>query len=298
MHDVYAYGVIAPSTLIELADDLPGPSGYAEVASVRVSIGGEAACSSYVLGRLGITVKLAGNRIGSDVASVRALELLAAAGVDTDAIVTTPGTGPVTEVVLSHGDARAVLGTYRQLLADQAWEPPTRQDVASSRIVCLDPFFGEGSATVARWCRELGVPYVTVDTAPDDEIARHADVLIVSEEYATREIGRVDPGDLLATYTAQCSGLVVLTLGGVGGRFGRGTEAPMEYRSFPVEVRDTTGAGDSFRAGILHGLLAGRTDHDLIRTASAVAAIVCERSPGVLESPSPPELGAFLASHP
>ncbi len=298
MHDVYAFGVVAPSTLIELADDLPAPGGYAEIASVRVSIGGEAAGSAYVLARLGIPTKLAGNRIGADAASVGAIELLADAGVDCSAISTEGGADSVKEVVLSHGDARTVLGTYRRLDSDRAWEAPDRDDIAASRIVCLDPFFGEESAAAARWCRELDIPYVTIDTAAETDIARHAAVVIVSEEYASREIAIEAPQELLAVYTQRCRGLVILTRGGRSAWYGRAGESPREHQPFPVEVRDTTGAGDSFRAGIIFGLLAGESDEGLVRVASAVAALVCERSPGVLHSPTTAELSAFLASHP
>lgn len=298
MHDVYAFGVIAPSTLIELADDLPAPGGYAEIASVRVSIGGEAAGSAYVLARLGVSTKLAGNRIGSDDSSIRALELLTAAGVDCSAIATTGGSDSVNEVVLSHGKARTVLGTYRRLDADRAWDAPCRDDIASSRIVCLDPFFGDESAAVAQWCQELGIPYVTIDTTPDADIARHAEVVIVSEEFASRAIGIVAPRELLAAYTGRCQGLVILTRGGDSAWYGRDSEPPVEHQPFPVEVRDTTGAGDSFRAGIVFGLLTGESGEHLIRVASAVAALVCQRAPGVLNSPTEDELAAFLASHP
>jgi sugar/nucleoside kinase (ribokinase family) len=298
MHDVYAFGVIAPSTLIELADDLPAPGGYAEIASVQVSIGGEAAGSAYVLARLGVATKLAGNRLGTDVFSIRTIELLSDAGVDCSAIARTGGVDSVKEVVLSHGDARTVLGTYRRLDADRAWEAPCRDDVASSRIVCLDPFFGEESAAVARWCQELGIPYVTVDTPPDAEITRFAEVVIVSEEYASQAIGTVAWRELLATYTQRCQGLVILTRGGDSAWYGRGSEPPSEHLPFPVEVRDTTGAGDSFRAGIIYGILKGLSVQSLIRVASAVAALVCQRAPGVLNSPSADEVSAFLASHP
>ncbi len=298
MHDVYAFGVVAPSTLIELADDFPAPGGYAEIASVRVSIGGEAAGSAYVLARLGVPTKLAGNRVGADAASIGALALLAEAGVDCSAISTEDGADSVTEVVLSHVDARTVLGTYRRLHADRAWDAPNRTDIAASRVVCLDPFFEAESVAAARWCHELVIPYVTIDTAPDTEIARHAAVVVVSEEYASRDIPIEAPAALLDAYTQRCDGLVILTRGGRSAWYGRRGEPPREYPPFPVEVRDTTGAGDSFRAGIILGLLAGESDEGLLRVASAVAALVCERTPGVLHSPTTGELSAFLASHP
>lgn len=89
MHDVYAYGVIAPSTLIELSDDDPSPGGYAEIAGVHPSIGGTAG-GAFVLARLGVATKLNGNRLGDDDSSVRTLGLLTAAGVDCSAITLEP----------------------------------------------------------------------------------------------------------------------------------------------------------------------------------------------------------------
>lgn len=65
-----------------------------------------------------------------------------------------------------------------------------------------------------------------------------------------------------------------------------------------VAVRDTTGAGDGFRAGIVYGLLKGHRGAGLIRVGSAVAALVCSQVPGVLHSPNETELSAFLASNP
>jgi sugar/nucleoside kinase (ribokinase family) len=296
MHDVYAYGVIAPSTLIELTDGFPPPAGYAEIAGIRPSIGGEAASSAYVLARLGVAVKLAGNRLGRG-ASL-ALDMLTAAGVDCSTIGAAEDGDGVTEVVVSHGDGRTVFGTYVRLLAEQAWDEPSEEDVRISRIVNADPFFGEQSIAVSRLCREHGRPYVTVDAPPDSEMARHAEVVIVSQEYTARTIDAADPRQVLAAYTERCRGLVVLTRGGDSTWYGRGSDPPREHRPFPVEVRDTTGAGDSFRAGIVYGMLRGLSGESLMRTASAVAALVCGRAPGVLNSPTADELSDFLASHP
>ena len=113
MHYVHAYGVIAPSTLIELSDDDPSPGGYAEIAGVHPSIGGTAG-GAYVLARLGVATKLNGKRFGDDDSSVRTLGLFTAAGVDCGAITSEPHLPPVGEVVLVTDDARTVLGTYRR----------------------------------------------------------------------------------------------------------------------------------------------------------------------------------------
>ena len=54
MHDVYAFGVIAPSTLLVLEDDYPPSGGYAEIAGVYPSFGGEAAGGGLGCGRSGV----------------------------------------------------------------------------------------------------------------------------------------------------------------------------------------------------------------------------------------------------
>ncbi|HSF84212.1 MAG TPA: carbohydrate kinase family protein [Acidimicrobiia bacterium] len=293
MHDVYAYGMIAPSTLLELEDDYPPPAGYAELAEVHPSIGGEAAGTAIVLARLGVATKLTGVRLGRDEHSARTIDVLEAAGVDCSAIRTDGDRPPVTEIVVTSGESRTVFGTYRRFSTDRAWEAPSRADVERSRIVCVDPFFEGDSLQVVRWCEDGGVPYVTIDAPPTSEIARLAEVLIISEEFATRTIGG-QPRDLLDAYTAQCRGLVVVTQGAKRFLSGRSGQPPQEHSTFSVPVRDTTGAGDSFRAGIIYGMLRGLDTLQLMQTATAVAALVCQRVPGVVNSPTEWELESFL----
>ncbi len=296
MHDVYAFGVIASSTLIELEGEFPPPAGYAEIAAVYPSIGGEAAGSAFVLARLGIATKLQGNRLSDDDPSAQVLETLSGAGVDCTAITVDARTPPVREVVVAHGSDRTIFGTYTRLLAERAWEAPSRQDIAASQIVCVDPFFGEQSRMVSRWCRESATPYVTIDTAPDSGMARYADVLIISEEYASRSFDVGNPRRVLSAYTDRTDALVILTRGGRELWFGRASDEPRTTAPFDVPIRDTAGAGDSFRAGIIYGMLQGQTDEELIRTASAISALVCRRPPGVLNSPTVEELEGFLRS--
>lgn len=295
-HDVYSYGVIAPSTLVSLESDYPPPSGYAEIAGVQTSIGGEAGSSAYVLARLGVATKLAGNRLGRGGSS--ALELLTSVGVDCEAVTVSEDGDGVTEIIMSHGDGRTIFGTYGRLIEDQAWDEPSVDDIRTARIVNLDPFFGEQSAAVSRLCRESATPYVTVDAAPDSEVARHAEAVIISHEYTSQTIGSADPHQVLALYVDQCLGLVILTHGADGAWWARGSGSPAHHPSFLAEVRDTTGAGDAFRAGIVYGLLQGRTGEGLLRIGAAVAALVCQTAPGVLNSPTVADLDAFLAANP
>ena len=68
--------------------------------------------------------------------------------------------------------------------------------------------------------------------------------------------------------------------------------------AFSVPVVDTTGAGDAFTAGLLHGLVHNRSQpvQDLLRFASACGALVCQGVGAIDPQPSADAVGAFLAN--
>jgi sulfofructose kinase len=293
MHHVYAYGVIAASTLVELGDTYPSEAGYAEIRTVRRSLGGEAAGSAFVLARLGVPTKLAGSELGTGEGAHWVIERLTAAGVDCSDVAIRAGAG-VTEWVVSSSGHRTIFATYRRMLEEGAWRAPNRDDVRASRMVCLDPFFPDASNRVADWCLEDGIPYVTVDVAPDSDIAVNAEAVVVAEEYTARTFGGLHAGEVMAAYNDRCRGLVVLTRGSRPVWYQRRGGALRQSEVFEVQARDTAGAGDGFRAGVVYGLLRELPDPEVIRTASAVAAMVCQTSPGVINCPTEAELEAFL----
>ena len=66
--------------------------------------------------------------------------------------------------------------------------------------------------------------------------------------------------------------------------------------AFPVEVVDTTGAGDSFVAGFLHAWLRRRTLEDCLRFASACGALSTRGIGGTTSQPSYSEAESFLSA--
>ena len=65
-----------------------------------------------------------------------------------------------------------------------------------------------------------------------------------------------------------------------------------------IKAVDTLGAGDTFRAGIAYGLLAGLDDGKSVEFASALAAMVCATGPGVTMSPPLGRVMEFIKTHP
>jgi sugar/nucleoside kinase (ribokinase family) len=67
--------------------------------------------------------------------------------------------------------------------------------------------------------------------------------------------------------------------------YGRKGEEIYQMKPFPVEVKSTLGAGDTFKAGCVYGLLHGMSDKELVRFASACSAVAISRFPLPLHPP-------------
>ena len=294
MQDIYAYGVVSASTLYRLQHDFPAAEGYAEVESVHSMVGGEAANSSIVLARLGASVKLDGCIVGDDEAGARVRRILAAYDIDLSGLPPQQGAQTVQELVIAAGGTRTIFGTYVRLHRERAWHPPDADAIRQARVLCLDPFFGEASLAAADAASAAAVPIVTIDCAFDDPVARRADVLVVAESFIRETYGESGLDELFDAYRRSCEGLVIFTFGDRALWYAGPGERRASFEPFAIEPVDTAGGGDAFRAGVVFGVLQGWSPPQTIEFAAAVAAIVCTRSPGVLDAPTRDEVEAFI----
>ena len=292
-HDVYLYGVISSSTLYLIEDIFPARSGYAEIVEKYKNIGGEAANSSIVLSRLGLKVKLDGNWINPDEDAVFLQDVFSKNDVDISRISFRRCQGPK-EMLVVDSDSRTIFGTYAQLLQEKSWNLPQRSDVQNAKVVCLDPFFGNASLQAANFAKGLNKPIVTVDCKYDDPIFMASDIAIISEEYVGHTYPHLSISSVTEEYRANSSGTVIFTFGHKEILFGSRDEGFKRFTPYEINPVDTTGAGDSFRAGVIWGLLEKWPTEKSIEFASALAAIVCQSFPGVLNSPGYDEVISFL----
>ena len=65
--------------------------------------------------------------------------------------------------------------------------------------------------------------------------------------------------------------------------------------SVPGGCRDTTGAGDAFRVGIIYGMIKGLSIEDAARSANAVAALKCRAIGARTALPTESELLEFIS---
>jgi len=110
---------------------------------------------------------------------------------------------------------------------------------------------------------------------PLAEILPHLDIYVPSHAEASNQTGQTDPKEIIrALRDHGAIGLLGVKLGSEGALLqtaaGRWIEVPAVQA--PAPVVDTTGAGDSFYAGLLTGLLRGMDEADAGRLAAACGA--------------------------
>jgi ribokinase len=219
---------------------LPAPGETLLGASVRREPGGKGGNQAVALARLGARVQLV-SAVGRDADGDWSVEQLADESVDVTHVarVAEP-TGLAVVMVDPAGENCIVVSPGANALV----HAPAAID-ADVLLLSLEVPLETVMAAAAR-AQASGVP-VVLNAAPAQPLPAHlleaVDVLVVNEtEWAS--LGR------------PATGRVVVTLGAAGCRVlddGRSAEVP----GVPVEVVDTTGAGDCFAATLAYGIATG-----------------------------------------
>ena len=313
MTDVYLYGHVSTGIIVRIQGRYPEPDGYGEIVETLDNHCGEATGSAIVLSRLGASVVLEGNWIGDTPACRGTVKFLESRGIDCSGLVVKPGYQGATEITISDGESRTVFGRYIDLLfTTQQWEMPSVERIEQARVVCVDPSFGAATLAVARAAKAAGKPLVTSDAPYDSALAALADVVAISGELMARDYPEALESEeerekLFERYLEHCPGLVVFTAGsrplwysrGRAGEGGPGQVPPGERRQLSpilVQIVDSAGAGDSFRGGLIYGLLQRWGDDETVRFASALASLVCTTTPGCVNPPSLEQVRELLES--
>jgi sugar/nucleoside kinase (ribokinase family) len=293
--DVYIYGMTVLSTIHLLKDKFPAADGYQEIVQTYVMPGGEAANAAVVLKNLGLSVRLDGCLMGEQTAKPLT-EYFTMRGIDCS-LMTYRGDFPGwRDIVFSDGASRTVFGWFGNYLfgEERLWTRPSEEAVRAAHYVALDPFFPDGSDHVAELCRQYRTDYVTIDCKWETPMAQDARVLVCSQEFVRNNYPGVDPAWLFEQYRQVCGGLLIFTFGSEGVWYASPSTRRKTLAAYEVKVVDTLAAGDSFRAGVIYGLMHNMPDDEIARFASATAAMVCTRFPSVAEPPTLEEIEGLM----
>ena len=295
-HEVYLFGQILGTHSFLLRDGFLEPDEYAEIKDQYFLPGGETGTAATVLDSLGVSVKMDGTWIGTEVAPMLKA-FYADKKVDLSAMTFTDDPGVMDYVVIA-GLVRSPMGRFQTLVGtgNRWWGVPKEEDIAGCKAAAVDPFFREESLLAAELCRRHGVPFVTIDSPHDSPLHRQAAVNVVSKECVAEHYAGMAPEDIMAKLQQETDGLTIITQGGGDMLYARKGGPIRRMKPFSVTVRSTLGAGDTFKAGCVYGLLHGMKDDELVRFASACSAIAISRFPLPLNPPKLEEVQTLIAS--
>lgn len=284
--DVYLFGQILGTHSFLLRDGFLQPDEYAEIREQYFLPGGETGTAATVLSSLGVHVRMDGTRIGTQVAPMLR-SFYADKRVDLSPLEFTRDDPGIMDYVVIAGLVRSPMGRFQALFSsgERWWSIPREEDLAGCRAAAVDPFFGEESLLAAELCRRRGIPYVTIDSPHFSPLHRHAAVNIISRECTAQHYAGQSPEEVMARMQAEAEGLTILTQGGGDMLYGRKGGDLHRMKPFSVPVRSTLGAGDTFKAGCVYGLLQGMGDDELVRFAGACSAVAISRFPLPLHPP-------------
>jgi sugar/nucleoside kinase (ribokinase family) len=126
------------------------------------------------------------------------------------------------------------------------------------------------------------------------EVLEHTDILFVNGLEAAQLTKLQDLNEAL-TALGRFIPTVVVKFGTKGAVAIKNREIVL-VPGFKVEAVDTTGAGDSFAAGFVHGFLQGQTLLECLKLANACGALSTLTAGGTANQPDRATLGNFLNS--
>ena len=296
--EVYLFGQVLGTHSFLLKDGFLQPDEYSEIGEQYFLPGGETGTAATVLDSLGVPVRMDGTWIGTEVAPML-VSFYAEKQVDLSPLRIMEDDPGVMDYVVIAGLVRSPMGRFQTLFSTgkRWWSIPKEEDIAGCRAAAIDPFFREESLLAAEICRRHGIPYVTIDSRHDSELHRHAAVNVVSKECTGTDYAGMAPEAVMELMMQETDGLTILTQGGGDMLYGRKGEPLHRMKPFDVKVRSTLGAGDTFKAGCVYGLLKGMSDDDLVRFASACSSIAISRFPLPLNPPRLEEVQALIGKN-
>ena len=257
-HPVQVFGIGQCSLdYIGKVESFPLPDRKCEFTGMVVQGGGPVATALVALARWGISCAFAGV-VGDDFFGRMILESLEAERIDTAGVLVRKGKDSQFAFIAAEpARGRRTIFWRRPTGLPLSPEEVDLRRVEAARILHTDGRFVEASLAACRAARKAGVRVVAdADTFHEGlvNLARWSDYFISSENFASALLKKEDPREACRRIVELGPKVVAVTLGAKGYvalAEGRWIEKP----AYPVDAVDTTGCGDVFHAGFIHGLL-------------------------------------------
>ena len=296
--DVAGFGTNAVDFLIQVPH-YPEYNSKVELTTYTQAAGGEIATTMVGLRRLGLSASYIG-RFGTDPAGDLGIASLRDEGVDLRFAERIDGADTqIAFIVIDErtGERTVIWKRDEKLRYTEAEAPLVA--IEDAKALHITPHDTRACIRLARAAREQGT-IVSMDldnVFPDiEELLGLVDVIVASADFPSRLLGISDKrAALTAMHDRYGASVVGVTLGESGSLLlcnGEFIQTP--GFAVPGGCKDTTGAGDSYRVGLLYGMITGESIEESARMANAVAALKCRAVGARTALPRREELDSLL----
>ena len=277
--DVVGFGTNAVDFLIEVPKFPPAYSKIELSRYIRAA-GGEAATTMVGLRRLGLKTCYVG-RFGADAEGDFGLQTLRDEAIDVS--FTEQIAGAKTQIAFiiidERNGERTVIWQRDKLLAYDEKDAPV-EAAALGKVLHFTPHDVRACLLMAEKAKASGaIVSIDIDNVFDgiNELLPQVDVLISAAEFPEKITGIKDARTALRKIQSSFGCKIVgMTLGAMGSLIlCENNFIETDGYEVPGGCKDTTGAGDAFRVGLLYGLIKGETVETSAQMANAVAALKC-----------------------
>lgn len=306
--DLLVVGELNPDIIV-YQPGLEPAFGQVEIVvdQVRLEIGSSSAIVACGAARLGLRVAFVGV-VGGDPFGRYMLDSLLERGVDVAGCRIEPDVPTGATVILSRGDDRAILTARGAMDRLTAADVPPRLLETTRHLhvgsLFLQPRLARGLADLFRSARRFGAT-TSLDTNWDPSgdwggafatVLAETDLFLPNAGELAALTGDPDPAMAARSILGRLppGGTVAVKRGRDGGVAVRGDEL-VASPAVAVEAIDATGAGDSFDAGMIAGLLDGMSLADALRLAIACGSLSVRAVGGTGAQPDRTEALAVAA---
>lgn len=293
---ILVFGTICLDRMRKVAF-LPGPGGYVSVQEESVKLGGEAANTAYALSQWGVPHRLVGNAVEQ-----RVQDRLVQQGLSLEHVSKVEAKAPVCDIYVTPDGQRTMFGVGFDKMAETI--NLDELDFSTVTWFTMDMNFGELGWEAAARAQSAGVRRYIMDAEPLGSLAE-GDIWQSSTDWVGTRGHKTANLKWAKDRSSAWGATVILTDSGRELVVAHPGGQARAYPTFPpplessggIGERDSTGAGDRFRAGMLYGLHALWPMSECLAFAASAASLKLAHPGGIALVPKVSEVNAYRRSH-
>jgi sugar/nucleoside kinase (ribokinase family) len=297
MFDVVGVGANSVDYVYRLPD-FPAPEGpksKLRIMQHTISPGGQTATTLCTCAAMGLEPTYVG-AAGNDDNGELIRDELTNRSVDVSHLAIRDTDNAFAVILLNEKQAERVVLWHRKSELDLEPEEIDPDLISGARLVHVDDVDEGAAILAASLAHASGIP-VTSDIervgARTRELLSFVTIPIFAEHVLEALTGEKDFERGLRAVKAAHHDMVCVTLGARGAMMLSG-ERLYRVAGIPVDVVDSTGAGDVFRGAFIASLLRGDGPQDILRFANLAAALSCTRPGAIGGIPALAEIQALF----